>query len=69
MTHRFFGLILLTAVGAVGVYTGVVSGQDAQRATTAASAATPRISDGHPDLNGYWYRRRAPTPPARRVGA
>jgi len=63
MRHRFFGLVLLAAITAVVLYTGGtgVAGQQAQ-------AATPRMSDGHPDLNGYWYRRRPPTPTARRVG-
>ena len=72
MTHRFFGWVLLAAIVAVVVYAGGASlaGQQAQRtAANAPAAATPRLSDGHPDLNGYWYRRRAPTPPARRVGA
>ncbi len=62
MTHRFFGLVLLAAIAIMG-YTGGerVAGQS-------AAAATPRMSDGRPDLNGYWYRRRPPTPAVRRVG-
>ena len=72
MRHRFFGFVLLAAIAAVVLYTGGAraAGQDAQRGPTGApGTATPRMSDGHPDLNGYWYRRRAPIPPARRVGA
>jgi hypothetical protein len=29
----------------------------------------PRLSDGHPDLNGYWYRRLPPVTPVRKEGA
>jgi hypothetical protein len=62
MTHRFFGLVLLVAIAVLG-YTGV------ERVTAqSAAGATPRMSDGRPDLNGYWYRRRPPTPAVRRVG-
>lgn len=71
MRHRFFGLVLLAAIVAVAVYTvgPRVAGREAQRATTGASAtATPRMPDGHPDLNGYWYRRLPPITPVRRVG-
>jgi hypothetical protein len=38
-----------------------VIGQEAQQAATGSlQASTPRMPDGHPDLNGYWYRRQAP---------
>jgi hypothetical protein len=63
MRRHFFVLILVAAITAVGWYTAetLVNGQEAQRATTGAPAtATPRLADGHPDLNGYWYRRSAP---------
>ena len=72
MRHRFFGFVLLAAIAAVASYSGGtrVAGQQAQRAKTEASATvTPRMSDGRPDLNGYWYRRRAPIPTVRRSGA
>ncbi|MBF8301381.1 MAG: hypothetical protein HW394_1751 [Acidobacteria bacterium] len=72
MRHRFFGVVLLAAIAAVALYSGGtrVAGQEAQRAKTEASATvTPRMSDGRPDLNGYWYRRRAPIPTVRRSGA
>lgn len=71
MRHRFFGLVLFATIAGVVLYTGAarVAGQEAQRAATGAPAtATPRMSDGHPDLNGYWYRRRAPIATVRRVG-
>jgi hypothetical protein len=66
MMHRFFGLVLVAAIAAIvgGMGGERVAGQEAQRAT-----ATPRMSVGHPDLNGYWSRRSAPTPAARREGA
>ena len=28
----------------------------------------PRLSNGHPDLNGYWYRRLPPLTPVRKEG-
>ena len=34
----------------------------------AQSEETPRLADGRPDLNGYWYRRIPPSPPVQRVG-
>jgi len=68
MRRHFFVLALLAALAAVALYTAEtwVAGQEAQRSTTGAPAtATPRMSDGHPDLNGYWYRRQAPMTPQR----
>jgi hypothetical protein len=63
MKRHFFVLVLLVPIAVVALYTAgtAVSGQEAQGATTAQSAtATPRLPNGHPDLNGYWYRRLAP---------
>ena len=63
MRRHFFVLIFVAAITAAAWYTAetLVSGQEAPRATTDASAtAIPRLSNGHPDLNGYWYRRSAP---------
>jgi hypothetical protein len=58
MRRHLFLLLFLVAVAAF--YTaGTGLGQEAQR-PPAADAATPRMPDGHPDLNGYWYRREAP---------
>jgi hypothetical protein len=57
MRRPLFLLLFLVAVAAL--YTAETGlGQEAQR--PAAAAATPRMADGHPDLNGYWYRREAP---------
>jgi hypothetical protein len=53
MRHRFFGLVLLAATTGVGLYTTQID-------APAQETPTPRMSDGHPDLNGYWYRRGAP---------
>jgi len=61
-------LILFAAIAIYCVEVRVI-GQDTQRAKdNQSSTTTPRLSDGHPDLNGYWYRRRAPIPVVRRVG-
>src|SRR5262245_25976107 len=70
MRQRFFGLVLLAALAAGVVFAGVagVAAQGTRQAVDGAATPTPRLSDGHPDLNGYWYRRRAPTPVARREG-
>jgi hypothetical protein len=74
MRQRFFDFVVLAAIVAATVYTvpARVAGQEAQRApqakTGTSATATPRMTDGHPDLNGYWYRRLAPTPPAQRIG-
>lgn len=68
MRRHFFGLALPAAIAAVVLYTGGgrVAAQEAQPATPAPSAAaTPMTPDGHPDLNGYWYRRWAPIAPQR----
>lgn len=70
MRRHLFVLVLLAAIAAVALSTTEtwVSGQQTQRATTGAPAtatATPRMPDGHPDLNGYWYRRQAPMTPQR----
>jgi hypothetical protein len=32
-------------------------GQQPAASAASAAAATPRLSDGHPDLNGQWYHR------------
>jgi len=63
MRRHHIALVLLGAIAGVTLYITAtqVSGQGAQQATTGPSAAaTPRMPDGHPDLNGYWYRRSAP---------
>jgi hypothetical protein len=68
MRRHFFVLVLLAAIAAVALYSTEtwVTGQEAQRTTTGpVAAATPRMPDGHPDLNGYWYRRQAPMIPQR----
>ena len=57
--HLFFVILLVTVAVVTWSTAATGRGQDAQRATT-DTAATPRMPDGHPDLNGYWYRRDAP---------
>ena len=65
MTRRFLGgAVLVTAVAAMlGTLTIGVAGQAAQ-----ATPPTPRLADGHPDLNGLWYRRVPPVPPVQQTG-
>jgi hypothetical protein len=59
MRRLFFFLILLVTV-AVGMWFTAETGLGQTQPPAAATAATPRMPDGHPDLNGYWYRREAP---------
>jgi hypothetical protein len=48
-------------IAVAGITAGLVSLSLAL--TLAQSAATPRLADGHPDLNGQWYHRiGAPAP-------
>jgi hypothetical protein len=56
--RRYFFVVLVAAVAAMAFYGAKTSltAQETQRPAT----ATPRMPDGHPDLNGYWYRRQAP---------
>jgi hypothetical protein len=67
MRRPFFVLVLLVALVAVALDTMEtwVFGQEQRAATDASATATPRLSNGHPDLNGYWYRRQAPMTPKR----
>jgi hypothetical protein len=73
MTRRFLCCIVLVAgmAAMLGTLTAGAAAQEAQRARpgTSATVATPRLADGHPDLNGLWYRRVPPVPTVQRVGA
>jgi len=51
--------IVCLSLALVGAQAGAQGKQDSARATT-ASAATPKLADGHPDLNGQWYHRIGP---------
>src|SRR5688500_17959801 len=64
MRPRVLGLVLLAAIAGVGVYAyGLRTGASAE------DNAMPRLSNGRPGLNGYWYRRLPPLTPVRREGA
>ena len=68
MKQRIFGFIVLAAGVAVAlsVVPTRVAGQEGKAGTSAK--ATPRMPDGHPDLNGMWYRRVPPVPTVERIG-
>ena len=51
--------IVCLSLALVRAQAGAQGKQDGARAAT-ASAATPRLADGHPDLNGQWYHRIGP---------
>ena len=51
--------IACLSLALVGAQAGAQGKQDNARAAT-ASAATPKLADGHPDLNGQWYHRIGP---------
>jgi hypothetical protein len=63
MRYRLLGLVLLATIAVASVY-AMYSVR-----TDAPETATPRMADGHPDLNGYWYRRLPPLTPVRKEGA
>jgi hypothetical protein len=70
MRRYLFVFAPVAAIAAIVLYLSKtpVAGQEAQRAPAgSATTATPRLPDGHPDLNGYWYRRVAPMT-SQRVG-
>ena len=51
--------IVCLSLALVGAQAGAQGKQDNARAAT-ASAPTPKLADGHPDLNGQWYHRIGP---------
>jgi hypothetical protein len=63
MRYRFLGLVVIAAIAGASVY-AMYSAR-----TDASATGTARTSDGHPDLNGYWYRRLPPLTPVRKEGA
>jgi hypothetical protein len=63
MKSRLFGLVLLAGIAAAALFT-----YTARSGVSAGSAASPRLSNGNPDLSGYWYRRLPPLVPVRREG-
>ena len=54
------GAITIGLAAALGALTTDVAAQTAQ--------TTPRLADGHPDLNGLWYRRVPPVTAVEHVG-
>jgi hypothetical protein len=71
MNRHAAGLVAALAVAVISAAVGTAAQGQApgvKAPSTAASAkATPRTADGHPDLNGMWYRRVA-GPVTKRVG-
>ncbi len=68
MKQRFFGVVVF-AVGIAAVLCTVPTGVAGQEAKAGMPVkATPHMPDGHPDLNGMWYRRLPPVPPVERIG-
>ena len=59
--------IAIAALVACALSSVSVAAQKPAASATVATA-TPHMSDGHPDLNGMWYRRVPPVPPVQRVG-
>ena len=51
--------IACLSLALVGAQAGAQGKQASARAATAPTA-TPRLADGHPDLNGQWYHRIGP---------
>ena len=63
MRHRLLVWVPLAAIAAAGLYAYTT-----RNGAAAEPAAMPRLSDGHPDLNGYWYRRLPPLTAVRKEG-
>ena len=59
MKQAFWGFVVLVAVVAAVLFTAStrVAGQASAGGTSVSD--TPRMPDGHPDLNGFWYRKVA----------
>ena len=70
MRHCFVSFVPLAAAAGLALCIAEtnVAGQAAQAKTDGPVVATPRMPDGHPDLSGFWYRRRPPIPTVRRSG-
>jgi hypothetical protein len=63
MRYGVLGLILLAVVAGVTGYTAYATQTDA------SAGPMPRLSDGRPDLSGYWYRRQPPFNRFQKEGA
>ena len=59
--------IVCLSLALVRAQAGAQGKQDSARPVTAA-AATPKLADGHPDLNGQWYHRIGPPVPQIKPG-
>jgi len=68
MSKRVIALAGVTAA-AVSISLVLVNAQAQSPAKAAAApAATPKMADGHPDLNGQWYHRIGPPAPQLKPG-
>src|SRR5687767_1461769 len=63
MKSRLLGVVLLAGLAAAALFAYTT-----RTGVSAGTAASPRLSDGHPDLSGYWYRRLPPLVPVRKEG-
>lgn len=59
--------IACLSLALVRAQAGAQGKQDGARAAT-ASVATPKLPDGHPDLNGQWHHRIGPPVPQLKPG-
>src|SRR5882672_1126968 len=59
--------IVCLSLALVRAQAGAQGKQESARAAT-ASVATPKLPDGHPDLNGQWYHRIGPPVPQLKPG-
>jgi len=53
MRRHFFVVVLVVAIAVVALYTAETNAYSLRTGASAEGTAMPRLSNGHPDLNGY----------------